>query len=485
MRNTITLTVVVVLSMATVQAQNLTQSSVEQAQEIIDKAVAAYGGAERLRALNEVEIISKSITYSVNQSKRPGPPWDKAGFESLTATNIDDEHFFVYNVGDGGGFEFENANLRSREQTKQANFRAGTATEAAPGDYTQTAGPFLRVTPTLMLRELLLRPNTAHYLGAIDIEGGTHDAISLVMRAGPAITLYVDRTSGLISGSDRILPFFGLVEYRFGEYRPVDGVQFNHFFDLRVNGNLSMERTVSRIRTSGDFDNYAAKLQGLEVIEAPDLPPMMFKAIAEDVYLSGGNGTYGLFVDMGEFIVAVGTTGGAAARITALRERMPDKPIRYVLITHHHNDHLAGVPDFVTEGAKLLVADSHVDVVKAAAGAEYADSIVPVSRAWGLKGDTLRFEAHVIGPTKHTEQLLIAYIPEHQLIFEADHFALPAVGSVPPAVSSTASFSKALQKSKLEIKSIASAHSPRVGTTKELRQAVRTKPVNGDPVFAF
>ena len=38
-----------------------------------------------------------------------------------------------------------------------------------------------------------------------------------------------------------------------------------------------------------------------------------------------------------------------------------------------------------------------------------------------------------IGPTAHTEHLLVAYLPEEGTLFEADHFALPASGPIPPA----------------------------------------------------
>ncbi len=470
---------------STVFAQTLTEDSLEKAQVVLDRAATAYGGADKIAQLESVSATFKTATYAANQSLTPGAPWDQNSLEGLEAIDVVNERLFRYAIGTGGGFEFENARFVEDDTDIQANFRAGRATRQTAPDFVQAAGPTLRVTPTLMLREMLARPNTVHYLGAADFAGESHDAIALVMRSGPAITLYVSQDSGLITRSERIIPGFGKVEYRFGDYRPVDGVMFNFTFDLIVNNEPNLERKISSVTTTVDFEPFLETVNQVEVRDVPDLPPMMFEEVADNTYLAGGSGTYGLFVDMGDYLIAVGATGGAAARIAALREQMPDKPIRYALVTHHHNDHLAGVPAYVAEGADLLVADSHVGVVTEAAGDAYDGKVIAISKAHGIRSGDMNFEAHVIGPTAHTEQLLLAYVPSAKLVFDADHFALPADGSLVPAVSSTKTFAKALGRAKLDIDWIASSHSPRLGTPDDLKKAVRMKPVNDKRAIAF
>lgn len=481
----IALALLLTILSAAASAQNLTEASLEKARTVLERAAEAYGGADKLSALQSVESTYVTTTHAANQSLTPGAPWDKGQLEGLEAVDVGGERMFRYAIGEGGGFEFENARLIQDGKDTQANFRAGRATKQDAPEFVQAAGPTLRVTPTMLLKEMLERPNTIHHLGEQLINDVGHDALVLVMQSGPAITLYVSQDSGLITRSERFLPGFGQVEYRFDDYRPVDGVMFNYVFDLYVNNEPSLERRIERISTEVDFDAYTGVISAVEVREVPTLPPMIFKEIADNVYLAGGNGTYGLFVDMGDFLIATGATGGAAARIEALREKMPDKPIRYALVTHHHNDHLAGVSAYVAEGAKLLVADSHAEVVTETAGSDYRDQIISISRAHGIKSETMKFEAHVVGPTAHTEQLLLAYVPSAKLIFEADHFSLPADGSLVPAVSSAKTFAKALAKSKLDVESIASAHSPRIGTAKELKETVRMKPVNKERAIAF
>ena len=68
--------------------------------------------------------------------------------------------------------------------------------------------------------------------------------------------------------------------------------------------------------------------------------------------------------------------------------------------------------------------------------------------------------------------------PKEGIIFEADHFAMPLVGPVPPVASSTQSFSKALQENEIKVKLIASAHRPRVGTMSDLQAVINKVSAN-------
>jgi glyoxylase-like metal-dependent hydrolase (beta-lactamase superfamily II) len=80
-----------------------------------------------------------------------------------------------------------------------------------------------------------------------------------------------------------------------------------------------------------------------------------------------------------------------------------------------------------------------------------------------------------IGPTAHTEHLLVAYLPTEGILFEADHFNIPRTGPVPPAVPSTRSFAEALKKHKIKPEKMLSAHSPRVSTMDDLSTALNKK----------
>ena len=54
----------------------------------------------------------------------------------------------------------------------------------------------------------------------------------------------------------------------------------------------------------------------------------LLAAPPDGLTLVGGNGTYAMFVDMGDYIFAAGGTAGIPDRIDSLREVAGDKPIK-------------------------------------------------------------------------------------------------------------------------------------------------------------
>ncbi|MCW8925593.1 MAG: hypothetical protein OQJ84_04995, partial [Xanthomonadales bacterium] len=85
-------------------------------------------------------------------------------------------------------------------------------------------------------------------------------------------------------------------------------------------------------------------------------------------------------------------------------------------------------------------------------------------------GQTL--ELYDIGPTPHAEHILVAYLPETGVLFEADHFVNPTNGRMPPAQPVTKHLAKSIDKLGLDVKTILSAHSPRVASIDDLHESM-------------
>jgi len=168
---------------------------------------------------------------------------------------------------------------------------------------------------------------------------------------------------------------------------------------------------------------------------------------------------------MGDYIFAAGGTGGSPDRLESLREVVGDKPVRYGLMTHHHFDHVLAVPSYEEEGATIIASTAHERIIRRAAGDTEGVSLKLVDDRMTLESENRRIEIIDIGPTAHTDHLLVAYLPEEGILFEADHFAVPRSGPIPPA----------LERLDLDVKALLSAHSPRVGTWEDLQTALRTE----------
>jgi glyoxylase-like metal-dependent hydrolase (beta-lactamase superfamily II) len=461
MKSFISLLLTGVLASSLVCADNLTEKNVEKAHAIIDAAIAAYGGEDGIGRLNTLLVEFESINYSVDQSRSAEPPWDKSESTGFRAIDLDNSIFVNRATNAGGGFEAYNGTIINADESYQLDFRAGTVAKIAEPDFATTSGPFVRITPALLVRTLQDRSANAYYLGDAEVDGEVYDVVGFSMTVGPAITLYFDKQDHLLRRSERLFPQVGLVQYEFLDYEIIAGIPFNKTYKLFLNGDPNSEQHNVRTEVNKPLDELLVVDANLEAIPVVEPDPLSRQEIADGVWLIGGNNTYAMFVDMGDYVFAAGGTAGIPDRIESLREVVGGKPIKYGMLTHHHFDHVMGVSAYESEGATLIAATAHEQVARRAA--EDGDA---------LKVDSRTVEIIDIGPTAHTEHLLVAYLPDEGILFEADHFALPRVGPIPPAVTSTQTFAEALGREELGVKKIYSAHSPRAATMDDLREAL-------------
>ena len=470
MKTTISLALAGVLATSLVCAGNLTEKRTEKAKAVIAAAVEAHGG-EKLEGLKTLIVETEAVNYAVGQSRGAEPPWDKSESVAVDAIDLDNSIFINRGTFNGGGFEGYGGTIINGEDSYQLDYRAGTAAPVAEPDFAAASGPFVRVTPALLVRTLKDRETNAYYLGEETIDGKDYDVVGFSMTVGPAITAYFDKEDHMLRRSERIFPGAGLVQYEFLDYNMVDGIAINQVFNFYVNGDPNLERKIVKAKVNAPLDEHLvvdANLQRIPVVE-PD--PLTRQEVADGVWLIGGNGTYAMFVDMGDYIFAAGGTAGIPERIESLRE-VADKPVKYGMLTHHHFDHVMGVTAYEAEGAKLITAAAHETVAREAATDGGTLKIKTVKDRMKLEANGRTVEIIDIGPTAHTEHLLVAYLPEEGILFEADHFSLPEDGPIPPAVSSTQTFAEALGREELGVKMILSAHSSKAGTMEDLRSAL-------------
>jgi glyoxylase-like metal-dependent hydrolase (beta-lactamase superfamily II) len=472
MKSIISLALAGVLASSLVCAENLTEHNSAQVQTIVEAAIAAYGGEQGIGSLETLFIESEGLNYSVDQSRGTEPPWDKSESTGFSAIDLGNSTFVSRASNNGGGFEAYNGTIINGDESFQLDFRAGTVARIAEPDFATTSGPFVRVTPVLLVRTLADRAANAYYLGETELDGETYDVVGFSMTVGPAISLYFDKEDHLLRRSERLFPGAGLVQYEFLDYETVAGIPFNRTFKLFLNGDPNIERRNLKTKVNSSLDALMVVDTNLQSIPEVEPDPLSRQEIADGIWLIGGTGTYAMFVDMGDYVFAAGGTAGIPDRIESLREVVGDKPVKYGMLTHHHFDHVMGVSAYEAEGATLIASAAHEEIVRRAAENGEALEVKAVKDRMTLEGDTRKVEIIDIGPTAHTEHLLVAYLPDEGILFEADHFALPRVGPIPPAVTSTQTFAEALGREELGVRIILSAHSPRAATMDDLRVAL-------------
>ncbi|MEX2365220.1 MAG: MBL fold metallo-hydrolase, partial [Pseudohongiellaceae bacterium] len=137
--------------------------------------------------------------------------------------------------------------------------------------------------------------------------------------------------------------------------------------------------------------------------------------------------------------VAVFETGQSEARgeqiLAQVQGLHPDKPIRYVINSHPHSDHTAGLIPFVREGAIIVTHENNVEFLNMALstprtllGEETLEpQFMAIEGVGVLEDEMTRLELHSV-PNLHTDGMLVGFLPEQEILFQAD-FTLPQPGN--------------------------------------------------------
>jgi glyoxylase-like metal-dependent hydrolase (beta-lactamase superfamily II) len=164
----------------------------------------------------------------------------------------------------------------------------------------------------------------------------------------------------------------------------------------------------------------------------------------------------------------------AQAIIAEAKKVIPNKPIRYGIISHHHFDHTSGLPAVVAEGITIVTPEVNKAFLMSALSAPRTLAPDSLSKSGkkpvieGFTGDkrvfqdaTRTLEVHVIKGLPHADGLVIGYLPKEKILVYADMFNLPPPNDpVPnPPVVGTMVFLENIERLRLEPVQIMSIHS--------------------------
>lgn len=172
--------------------------------------------------------------------------------------------------------------------------------------------------------------------------------------------------------------------------------------------------------------------------------------LAEDL---GGNawlitgGYASLVIEMSDHVIIA--EGGqndmrSATVLAEARRLVPNKPVRYVINTHHHSDHSGGLRYYMAEGITILTHNSakgYYEKVYHGIHTMGQDALSQKNPKPPLKVETFgdrkiisdamnTVEIHRVQGSTHAESMAVVYLPKQKVLLEADEFN---VGAAPPA----------------------------------------------------
>ncbi len=170
--------------------------------------------------------------------------------------------------------------------------------------------------------------------------------------------------------------------------------------------------------------------------------------LAAGVYLLGGSSHNSVAVEFADYIAVVEAPLNERrnlAVIDRIVELIPGKPIRFLVNTHQHHDHIGGLRTYMHIGATIITHWKNYDfysndVLNYAPRTLDPDMLSlwpPTELAEGYQYETVRenyvltdgnrnLNISYVHPLNHVEGMLVAYLPEEMLLIEADLFDGPS-----------------------------------------------------------
>ena len=483
-------------SVDTTRSPTISQKSYTKARQVLEAGIAALGGLQAVRQAEDVTVKVSGLSYARNQSVRVEPPYDAMTRDENLFIDVRNRRYIVETRDPlPGGFVFGGKTVVNGGQGFFVNPRDKTITPINMSNF-NSIGIIRRVPHLLLLAAFENAPATLRWLGEESYDGRNHNVITFASSNGIQWTLFFDARTNLLTKYEQLV----------SDNLVGDSVQETIFPGYRLVGDLKVP--IARIsKRAGEViedvkyvdvqfntrpaESAFAKPEGFEELPVPTPAAIKETKLADGVYLfeSASNSLVVLFDDYALVVEPYAGGRGAKPTINKIREMAPGKPIKYIVATHHHDDHTGGLRSYVAEGITIVTTPRNQRYFEAMATGNF--TVNPDDQSRNPRQSLFEFvqnkkrvftdgkqtvEIIDIGPSPHADEMLIVYVPKEKLVFQGDLVNLPASGKFLPSTinDTTVHFVEAIDRLGLDVKRIAAVHGP-TATIEELREAVNKK----------
>jgi len=371
----------------------LTQAVVAQT-NLVNDAVKAQGGVDALRALKTLSIKGETKNYEPGQAKSAGgepkyvedtkftTTWDLA--KGTARIEWDRDHKYPDPAG----------NIKFTETVLPTLGFVTTPQGSQPMSAIRVATQLRelsRTSPTLLLKAVD-NPKDVKPVGNQRVGKTAYRAVTLNDGGTQFIVMFDAKThlpAAIRTIDDDNMWGDSTFDAVLGDWKTVGGVNIAHSISYQVNGTevskVSYKEVGANPSIAADAFNvpdavksgakgpatsnvpYQWVFRRLLMSRFLDADTVVFPTgggfklveLAPNVQHVQGGGANNLIVAMKDHLVVFDAPYGelqSRAVIDLAKAKYPGKPIKYLVMTHHHMDHAGGMRSYVAEGATVVVA---------------------------------------------------------------------------------------------------------------------------------
>jgi glyoxylase-like metal-dependent hydrolase (beta-lactamase superfamily II) len=277
-------------------------------------------------------------------------------------------------------------------------------------------------------------------------------------------------------------PVYGdmLYELRYTNYKDFAGVKLPtllhiHQGDPRLSvAHNSMEITLNNIQPNVSVPALTVP-DAVQKAAAPRERAESQK-LSDGVWLIAGGSHNSIAVEFRDFGAVIEAPLNEERSIAVLGEvnrLLPNKPIRYVVNTHHHFDHSGGLRTYLAQGATIVTHQANREYYERVlfnpaprtlqpdrfstfypyfVGGRRPLPIETVNQKYVLSDGTRTIDVYPVQGLNHAATMLIAYFPKEKILVNADLYSPPAQGAAAPAPNANMrTLQQNIQRLKLDV----------------------------------
>ncbi|MFT3930995.1 MAG: MBL fold metallo-hydrolase [Spongiibacteraceae bacterium] len=286
-------------------------------------------------------------------------------------------------------------------------------------------------------------------------------------------------------------PVLGDTEFEtaYSDYKDFNGVSFPSHIVRTQGGYPVLDLTIGAVTK-----NAAAEITVPQEISSADATKVNVTSeqLAEGVYYLRGGSHHSVVIEQADHIVIVEAPQHEArsnAVIAKAKELIPNKPIAYLVNTHHHFDHSGGLRTYVDEGATIVThADNkpYYEKVWSRAHSINPDRLAASKKAakfetftdsYALYDGKRKIEIHTLAGNGHNDAFALIYLPAEKILIEADAYTPLAPNAPRPASVNpyAVNLHENIKKLNLNVDRIAALHGPGIVKLADLEDFISAK----------